>query len=118
MVVSMSVKVGALGSSFFGGGWGGLVAAGSGVWGVRLFHSGGARVDQAARRADIGAGWGDVPVVSIDDLSRTAHSARVTIDIRTLTFDVGALTSDLAPLPSHYATRNIDQAPRRIDAKK
>ena len=85
---------------------------------MRLEDSGGARVDQVAPKADSGAGWGDVPAVSIDDLSRTAHSARVTIDIRTLAFDAGGLTSDVAPLPSHDATRNIDQAPRRIDAKK
>ena len=118
MVISRSVKVGALGSSFFGGGSGGWGAAGSGGCAVRLEDSGGATVDQIARRADRGAGWGDVPAVSIDDLSRTAHSARVTIDIRTLAFDAGGWTSDLAPLPSHYATLNIDQAPRRIDAKK
>ena len=65
-----------------------------------------------------GAGRGDVPVVSIDDLPRTAHRARCTIDVRTLTFEEGGLTSNVAPLPSHYATRNIDDAPRRIDAKK
>ena len=55
MVISRSVKVGALGSSFLVGGSTGWVAARGTGWGVRLTYSGGARDDEAARRADIGA---------------------------------------------------------------
>ena len=80
--------------------------------------TGGARVDCAARMADSDAVLGDVHVVSIDDLLRTAHGARFTIDVGTIAFDAGGRTSDLAPWPSHDATLNIDQAPRRINAKK